>query len=378
VQGRNMAQQASAVTLTPSVASTFTLVQSDAPATPANPVRPTHSNNRGLARPHQFAPKNNFNTESCGPCQKRIKFGKSCYKCHECRMAAHPECRDKAPLPCVPCGSGTKTPSKAGQGYTRGLALADYTPPTNPMVPAIIVHCANEVESRGLTEVGIYRVPGSEREVKDLRDKFLAGRGCPNLGQVDVHVLCGVIKDFLRNLREPLVPSSMWNLFTQAAGNPDSTDGDSEIFQAVSELPQPNRDTMAFIMLHLQKVAAAKETKMNLSNLAKILGPTIIGYSSIEALPEDIMKEVGVQAATMEKLMSIDSDYWNTFLGKDEGEDLYRDSRFLSPNTPDILTASIFRTPGTELGSRQSALTPAARQRVGSRASKIFASPVLY
>ena len=41
-------------------------------------------------------------------------------------MAAHPECRDKAPLPCVPCGSGAKTPSKAGQGYTRGLAtLAD-------------------------------------------------------------------------------------------------------------------------------------------------------------------------------------------------------------------------------------------------------------
>jgi len=293
-QGRNMAQQASAVTLTPSVASTFTLVQSDAPATPANPVRPTHSNNRGLARPHQFAPKNNFNTESCGPCQKRIKFGKSCYKCHECRMAAHPECRDKAPLPCVPCGSGTKTPSKAGQGYTRGLALADYTPPTNPMVPAIIVHCANEVESRGLAEVGIYRVPGSEREVKDLRDKFLAGRGCPNLGQVDVHVLCGVIKDFLRNLREPLVPSSMWNLFTQAAGSPDSTEYEFEIFQEVIEQLQPNRDTMAFIMLDLQKVAAAKKTK--LEEPGQNSGSTIIGYSSrIAASPGDIVKEVDIR-----------------------------------------------------------------------------------
>ena len=27
----------------------------------------------------------------------------------------------------------------------------------------------------------------------------------------------------------------------------------------------------------------------------------------------------------MEKLIGIDSDYWNTFLGQDEGEDLYRD-----------------------------------------------------
>ena len=40
-QSRNMAQQSSMVTLTPSVASAVTLVQSDAPATLANPVRPT-------------------------------------------------------------------------------------------------------------------------------------------------------------------------------------------------------------------------------------------------------------------------------------------------------------------------------------------------
>ncbi len=39
----------------------------------------------------------------------------------------------------------------------------------------------NEVEARGLTEPGIYRVPGAEREVKDLRDRFLRGKGTPNL-----------------------------------------------------------------------------------------------------------------------------------------------------------------------------------------------------
>ena len=376
---------ASAATLTPSQASTATLVP-HTPVTPANPVRRTHSNRGGMNqnRPHQFVQKNNFKTETCGPCQRRIKFGKICYKCRECRAVAHPECRERAPLPCVPSGSASKTPSKPGQGYSRGTALADHTPYTSPMVPQIVVYCINEVELRGLAEVGLYRVPGSEREVKDLRDKFLAGRGCPPLGQVDVHVLCGVVKDFFRNLREPLVPSSEWYRFTSAATNPDCTDGESDLFQAVSELPQPNRDTMAFLMLHLQKVASAKETKMNHSNLAKILGPTIIGYSSMEASPEEIMREVGVQAATMEKLIGIDSDYWNTFLGGEEGEELYRrdSTRILSPCTPEIMQSSIFRTPGGDQGvTPRSALTPGRGRGADNlllQAPRIFASPVLY
>lgn len=37
------------------------------------------------------------------------------------------------------------------------------------MVPALVVHCTNEVENRGLSEVGIYRVPGSEKDVKELK-----------------------------------------------------------------------------------------------------------------------------------------------------------------------------------------------------------------
>ena len=87
-----------------------------------------------------------------------------------------------------------------------------------------------------------------------MRDKFLAGRGCPNLSQYDVHTLTGVVKDFLRSLKEPLIPHSQWSVFTQAATNPDVTDGMSELFQAISEMPQPNRDTLAFLMLHFQKV----------------------------------------------------------------------------------------------------------------------------
>jgi len=385
IASRTPTHQGSTVTLTPSHPSTTTLTPTT-PYTPANPVRRTYSN-AGMNRKHQFVQKNNFKTEVCGPCQKRIKFGKVCYKCRECRAISHPECREQVLLPCVPTGSAQKTPSKPGYGQV----LADHTPLTSPMVPAIIVHCVNEIEARGMGEVGIYRVPGSEREVRDMRDKFLAGRGCPNLSQADVHTLTGVIKDFLRSLREPLIPHSMWMMFTQAASNPDMTDGESDLFQAISELPQPNRDTLAFILLHLQKVADSLETKMSVSNLSKILGPTIVGYSTADPQPEEIMREVGAQACTLEKLITIDTDYWNTFLSGVAGEDLYRDNRILSPVTPEC----IFRTPMVSEGvNNLNTMTPRLSSRMGSRrmmdrqdpgpmqqvqatTGRIFSSPVL-
>ena len=54
----------------------------------------------------------------------------------------------------------------------------------------------------------------------------------------------------------------------------------SPFFQAVSELPRPNRDTLAFLILHLQRVADSPDCMMPADNLAKVMGPTIVGYSS--------------------------------------------------------------------------------------------------
>lgn len=37
------------------------------------------------------------------------------------------------------------------------------------MVPALVIHCVREVEDRGLTEPGIYRLSGSDKDVKALK-----------------------------------------------------------------------------------------------------------------------------------------------------------------------------------------------------------------
>lgn len=44
-------------------------------------------------------------------------------------------------------------------------------------IPLIVQTCVDEVEKRGLTEVGVYRVAGVMRDVQELRQSFDTGGG---------------------------------------------------------------------------------------------------------------------------------------------------------------------------------------------------------
>jgi len=98
-------------------------------------------------RCHNFVNKPFILPESCWSCSKKLGYGRSGLKCLECQVVTHPDCI--VAVPCVPSGA---SPKKVGTGL-----ISDYTPSTPPMVPAVVVHCAVEVERRGMKELGIYR-----------------------------------------------------------------------------------------------------------------------------------------------------------------------------------------------------------------------------
>lgn len=325
-----------------------------------------------LSKPHIFVSKTVIKPESCNPCGKRVKFGKVAMKCKDCRATAHPECKERVPLPCIPA---TITP---GNSKLAAGLLSDYTGSELPMIPAIVIHCVNEIESRGLGEVGIYRVPGSEREVKELKEKFLRGKGTPNLSHVDdIHVVCGCLKDFLRGLKEPLVTYSLWARFVNSAETVDSDESLSLTYQVVSELPQPNRDTMAFIILHLQRVSECNECKMPANNLAKVFGPTVVGYSVSEPEPMQMINETRKQQMVMERLMSISADYWTRFINI---EDTVFPMEHGTPQTPEVPHSMLGPVHDTENADKKSWFTP----RFGSKSrhptkkpTSFFSSPML-
>ena len=56
--------------------------------------------------------------------------------------------------------------------------------------------------------------------VKELKERLLKAKGNPSFleGVQDINVVCGVLKDFLRCLREPLLTFKINSAFLQAAG----------------------------------------------------------------------------------------------------------------------------------------------------------------
>uniref|UniRef100_A0A673I1K2 Rac GTPase-activating protein 1 n=1 Tax=Sinocyclocheilus rhinocerous TaxID=307959 RepID=A0A673I1K2_9TELE len=254
--------------------------------------------------------KNGFviKPESCVPCGKRIKFGKISLKCRDCRVVAHPECRERCPLPCIPTMTGT--PVKFEEGI-----LANYVSTSSPMIPSLVVHCVNEIEQRGLHETGLYRVSGSDRVVKDLKEKFLRGKTVPLLSKVeDIHAITGLLKDFLRNLKEPLLTFRLNRAFMDAAELSDDDNSIALMYQNISDLPQPNRDTLAFLIIHLQRVAQSKDTKMDITNLARVFGPTILGYAVPDPDPVTILQDTKRQPKVIERLLGLPVEYWSQFM----------------------------------------------------------------
>ncbi|KAF1555671.1 Rac GTPase-activating protein 1, partial [Eudyptes schlegeli] len=276
--------------------------------------------------------------EPCGICGSRIRFGKAAVKCRQCQLLLHPKCREQCPSPCAP--------RPHHHAWPREGVLADFAPPTPPLVPTLVVQCVTEVETRGLTETGLYRVPGAEQLVREWKRRLLrAGGALPALSSVaDIHVVCGVLKDFLRGLKEPLgllIP--LTPLPGAATDIPDDAACSTALRHMVSKLPPANRDTLAFLMLHLLRVSCSPHCKMDVLNLSRVFGPTLVGHGSANPTPLAIMEDtprqckvrgsprcrvyprccqhphpLSLPAQVVARLLSLPSDFWRGFVGTEQ------------------------------------------------------------
>ncbi|KAJ1927204.1 hypothetical protein IWQ60_003133 [Tieghemiomyces parasiticus] len=145
-------------------------------------------------------------------------------------------------------------------------------------IPLFVERCLAEIETRGLEEVGVYRVPGSVAGINQLRALFDAGTWAVDLSTYsDINVVAGVLKQFLRELPEPLLTFQLYDGFIHAAAVDDYNERLWALKDLVHALPRPNYTLLKRLVEHLERVTDYEEINhMYSTNLAIVFGPTLL------------------------------------------------------------------------------------------------------
>lgn len=107
--------------------------------------------------------------------------------------------------------AGTPSGAVFGQRLDETVAYEQKFGPH--LVPILVEKCSEFILEHGVSEEGIFRLPGQDNLVKQLRDAFDAGERPSFDRETDVHTVASLLKLYLRDLPEPVVPWSQYEGF---------------------------------------------------------------------------------------------------------------------------------------------------------------------
>ncbi|XP_034633339.1 rho GTPase-activating protein 22 isoform X5 [Trachemys scripta elegans] len=147
------------------------------------------------------------------------------------------------------------------------------------LAPLLVEQCVDFIRERGLTEEGLFRMPGQANLVKDLQDSFDCGEKPLFDSNTDVHTVASLLKLYLRELPEPVIPFAKYEDFLSCGQllSKDKGEGTRELAKQVKTLPQANYNLLKYICKFLDEVQShSSVNKMSVQNLATVFGPNIL------------------------------------------------------------------------------------------------------
>ncbi|CAL8347746.1 unnamed protein product [Lota lota] len=146
------------------------------------------------------------------------------------------------------------------------------------LVPILVQKCVEFIREHGLSEEGIFRLPGQDNSVRQFRDAFDAGERPSFPSDTDVHTVASLLKLYLRELPEPVIPWSQYQEFLNCTYtvNP-STTGLGKLEKQIALIPRINYNLLGYICRFLFEVQlGSKVNKMSVENLATVMGINLL------------------------------------------------------------------------------------------------------
>jgi len=188
--------------------------------------------------------------------------------------------REESKSPVVDTRREMKDAKKTENGVVLpsfGVPLEELFAREGGIVPAFFTKMLQFLEAKGLQEEGILRLSGSVAEISKLKEALQHGEDV-DFFEHDPHAVAGLLKCFLRELPDPLIPEPYHSRSLELMGNSEILDEQKtvQVKMIIDQLPPENHAILRALMSFLVRVySAADKNKMTILNLITCMVPTL-------------------------------------------------------------------------------------------------------
>ncbi|XP_059245331.1 unconventional myosin-IXb isoform X8 [Mustela nigripes] len=223
---------------------------------------------------HVFASYQVSIPQSCEQCLSYIWLMDKALLCSVCKMTCHKKCVHKIQTYCsYTCGSKSEPGAEPGHF---GVCVDSLTS-DKASVPIVLEKLLEHVEMHGLYTEGLYRKSGAANRTRELRQALQTDPAAVKLENFPIHAITGVLKQWLRELPEPLMTFAQYGDFLRAVELPEKQEQLAAIYAVLEHLPEANHNSLERLIFHLVKVALLEDVnRMSPSALAIIFAPCLL------------------------------------------------------------------------------------------------------
>ncbi|XP_008578762.1 PREDICTED: unconventional myosin-IXb isoform X3 [Galeopterus variegatus] len=223
---------------------------------------------------HVFASYQVSIPQSCEQCLSYIWLMDKALLCSVCKMTCHKKCVHKIQNYCT-YKCGRKSEAGAEPGHF-GVCVDSLTS-DKASVPIVLEKLLEHVEMHGLYTEGLYRKSGAANRTRELRQALQTDPSAVKLENFPIHAITGVLKQWLRELPEPLMTFAQYGDFLRAVELPEKQEQLAAIYAALEHLPEANHNSLERLIFHLVKVALLEDVnRMSPGALAIIFAPCLL------------------------------------------------------------------------------------------------------
>ncbi|KRX77531.1 Rho GTPase-activating protein 44, partial [Trichinella sp. T6] len=158
-----------------------------------------------------------------------------------------------------------------------GCPLDEHLRHNGREIALVLEVCCSVLNEIGLNAEGLFRISGNALKIRRLKASFDAGEIELSEFEHDPHSIAGVLKQYLRELPDPLLCTAYYGDWMKAVGKENLVDRLESVKRVLESLPEANYNNIYYLMTFLSRVAQNQHvTKMSAQNLAIVFGPNVL------------------------------------------------------------------------------------------------------